>query len=193
MRFRPSTSSSTLARALVLGAALLATACGGTTTAAPTRVPVAADLLPLLHAENPNLAHTTMLLAQTADAQTLVLAGHRLTAIAVWVSAAPTLDEDRRMRLLSQAYAAMVALPTPAVVQHCRTVANHPATAPWHRIMASTVILAESEGAPEGAPVAAPTSPEPIVTEPTGAVVLARPDEIPPTATGVAAPAASAP
>lgn len=183
-----------LLRASVFGVALFASACGGTTTtASATRAPVAADLLLLLDAENPNLAHTTMLLAQTADAQTLAMAGDRLTAIAAWAAAAPTLDEEARMRLLSQTYAAMVALPTPNVVQHCRTVADHPATAPWHRIMASTVLLAEVEGAPEGTPVATPTPTEPIMTEPVGAVVLERPDESPPMATGVVAPAAGAP
>ncbi len=183
-----------LLRASLLGVALLATACGGTsTTTGPTRVPIAADLLPLLNAENPNLAHTTMLLAQTADAQTLAMAGDRLTAIAVWAATAPTLNEDDRMRLLSQTYAAMVALPTPNVVQHCRTVVDHPTTVAWHRIMASTVLLAEVEGAPEGTPVATPTPTEPIMTEPVGAVVLARPDESPPMATGVVAPAAAAP
>jgi len=170
-------------RVLVLGLALIAAGCSASRggNEAPARTPVSGDLLPLLHAENPQLAHTAMLIAQTGDAQVIAIAGNRLTAIAVWGTAEPSLDEDARMRLLSQVYAGMVALPTPEVVQHCRAVADHPGTAPWHRAMASAVKIAESEGAPQGV-VNTPTPSAPIMTPPTSAVVVERPDGIPPTA-----------
>ncbi|MEM1034374.1 MAG: hypothetical protein AAF928_06715 [Myxococcota bacterium] len=164
------------------GAALvtaMAASCGvgtlggcGTSAPPPTRGYAPQELLPLVVPSNPYLARTVMLVAKTGDAATVGAVGDRLVAMALQLVADPTIDDGLRQRTLSEVYSAMVAVPTPAVLNHCRRIVDDLGAAPWHRTMTTAVLVAHADAVPPRSAAAVAPDPEPIVTPPTSAVLI---------------------
>lgn len=165
-----------LGRRLALGAALLVAlgGCSSTSSSGPTRVPTPPDLLPLVSAGNPYLSRTVMLIAQTGDQATVSMAGDRLVALAIQVVDDPTVSDGFRQRTLSEIYSAMVAVPTPNVMAHCRAISGDLGRAPWHQAMVTAVLVAQADAVPPR-PSLTP-DPAPVMTPPTSAVIVGKPD-----------------
>jgi len=147
--------------------------CGAGGPGSPTSNPMPQDLVPLISADNPYLSRTVMLIAQTGDQATVYAAGERLTALAVQLIDDPTLHDGLRQRRLSQVYSAMVAVPTPSVMLHCRAIANDLGRSPWLRAMSTAVVLAQADAVPPQ-PTRTP-DPAPVMTPPSSAVVVSTP------------------
>jgi len=132
------------------------------------------DLLPLVSAGNPYLSRTVMLIAQTGDQATVHAAGDRLVTLAIQLVDDPTVDDGSRQRRLSEIYSAMVAVPTPHVMNHCQAIARDLGRSPWHQAMVTAVLVAQVDAVPPR-PTLTP-DPAPVMTPPTSAVVVGTPD-----------------